>query len=313
MLIPLSKKLKGLTELRTVDPNINELATLLIGKKNVIFTNFQPEHKGYVDKLCHALKLKQLLLPKRHCEPNQKEGSNNLLIGTSLSAVKKAQKAWEDTISLEWGLSLGYPECCIKSYQDWNINFMEQKDLVHYIWEKTKRNNEPLSFYLNNAYNFFSRLCSKTNSGTPSKKILDNFSKIINKNNGQGIPTLLPIITWHPCSYRCRTSLNIAQETYSFLKEYAADFAKERKEFLSRPIIHFDKFEFLALDNPQINRQKTTENISFLKITRPYSILGEGDETTKKEITLRNGRLIKANFPLVIEPGHPAIFLDFSA
>jgi len=313
MFTPLSKKLKGFTELKTHDPNINELAALLIGEKKVIYTNLKPSDKDYLEKICSAFKLKYSLLPKKPYEPTHKEGLSNLLIGTSQSTIAAAEKAWSNTLSLEWGMALGYPECCVQAYQDWNLNFMEEKDLVHYIWEKTKRNREPFSFYLNNTYNFFSRLCSKDNSGASSKETLADFFKLTEKNNPTNLPTLLPIIAWHPCSYRCNASFSSGQKIYSFLKEYATDFAKERKQVLSRPIVHFDKFKFLTLDHPAVKRRGATENILFSKTTPPLSILELNDETKEKQITIKNNRFVKANFRLAIKLNQPTIFLDFSA
>lgn len=312
MFTPLSKKLKGLTELKTLDPSINELAALLIGEKDVIYTNFLPADKKYLEKICRAFKLKYSFLPKRHYEPTQMDGLRNMLVSKSQSAIANAQKAWENTLSLEWGLALGYPECCVRAYQDWNHNFMGEKDLIHYTFERTKRNREPFSFCLNNISNFFSRLCTKEKDRSPSKKTLADFSKIAKKNSAPNLPTPLPIITWHPCSYRCDKSLKVGQKVYDFLKEYAPDFAQERKELLSRPIVHFDKFEFLTLDNPRIKYQKTAQNISFSKITPPYSVLETNDKISKKQLTLKDDLFVGANFPLSIKPGHPAIFLDFS-
>lgn len=301
MILKLAKKLGSFTEIGSLDPNINELAALLTGQKKVVFLNYFPKN-GEIFKFCDNFKLKYLPpfeLNRTALDQTRKP----LLIGFDEKALKLARAASRNPVSYEWGISLGYPECCVRSYIAWKKT--SKKDIVSYIYGNTADKSR-LPFELNNVYNFFSRgITYGPKMSGKARADSRDFAKV-NAVNREMELSSLQIISWHPCTYHCAESVRKGEEIYKFLAHYVPGFAAQRKETLSKPVVFFDKFEFLTLDAPVIKKGAGVTEIAFGKVSQPFSVLKH--ERTLAGIKIKNSKVvspgIKGNFK-------EALLLDF--
>ncbi|MDT8286945.1 MAG: hypothetical protein RQ748_07550 [Elusimicrobiales bacterium] len=245
--IVLEKPLSGGADrLTRNDPTFSDLAGLLTGIKPVTYTDCLPTALPALKELCGKLKIK-VLLPETGEERGRHFAGDGrkvmVLIGRRQRDLAKAAEAWKrSTVGMDWGLALGYPECCVKAFAAWFANggaTVPRPDLVRRTAAGTAPGG-PLDFRLNNVWNYFSRLDYKD----PADR--RRHEKLLVSNPGVDIPSL-HVISWHPCSYRCRSSARKAAEIYSFIEHYSPAYAAGLKNLLARPLLFRDKYELAAL------------------------------------------------------------------
>ncbi len=261
--LKLRKPLNGLKELRDFDPGLADLSALLIGRKPVLYTDFTADSWPYIKNLCEVLKLKYLmpeaLYGREGFKAIPRAGKRMLLIGKTLSALKQAAKSWyRSPTDPDWGVLLGYPECCVKAYIGWR-SVAETTDLVNHTSANTQANKK-LYFGLNNVFNYFSRL-----TGKPAD--MDAFARIRAANKGLDLAAL-QVISWHPCAYDCRHSVAVAKEIFAFLQEYLPGRAAVLREYLAKPVLFRDKYEYVVLDGTAKNGKAR-----YSRLAAPYSLL----------------------------------------
>lgn len=301
MILKLARKLGSLKEINSLDPNINELAALLTGQKKVIFLNYSQKN-GDIFRFCDELKLKYLSpfeLNRTVLDRSRKP----LLIGFDEKALKLARAASRDPVSFEWGMSLGYPECCVKSYIAWKKT--SAKDIVSYIYGNTVDRSR-LPFELNNVYNYFSRgITYGPKMNAKARADSRDFEKI-NATNRELELSSLQVISWHPCSYNCAESARKGQVIYKFLTHYVPEFAARRKELLSKPVVFLDKFKFLTLDAPVIKKSGGSVDIAFGRVSYPHSVLKYDRDLAG--IKMQGSKIVSAG---IKEKVKEALLLDF--
>jgi len=301
----------GIRSLRIIDPNLPDLAGLLTGEKPVLYTDYSPQDWNYIKDLCEKLKLKYLHPEELYRKTGfHADGGNSgrkmLLIGKEPRKLSLAAKCWNDSATnIEWGVLLGYPECCVKAYVKWRMELSREHELINLTFDNSPRKG-PYYFGLNNVFNLFSRI-SAGETGK-SGRLSD-----LNKEKNIFI-SALHIASWHPCSYACPRSLKKAVKVYDFLRTYAPGYAGMLKALLARPVLFFGKFEFAVF-----NGQVKDGLLSYRGLEAPVSLLKTG--LSEK---LRRGDAARVNAgSLVIKKGKgretvvpfkkPPILLNFSA
>ncbi|OGS07657.1 MAG: hypothetical protein A2270_08280 [Elusimicrobia bacterium RIFOXYA12_FULL_51_18] len=266
--LKLKKPLHGLKELRDFDPGLSDLSALLIGAKPVLYTDFSSDSWPYIKGLCEAFKLKyvmpEAIYGKQGFKAIPKSGKRMLLIGKTLPPLKEAAKSWyRSPTDPAWGVLLGYPECCVKAYINWR-SVADTIDLVNHTFANTTKQRR-LFFGLNNIFNYFSRL-----TGRPAD--MAAFASIRAANTGLDLSTL-QVISWHPCAYDCRHSIELAKNIFSFLEEYLPGRAAELKKHLARPILFRDKYEYAPLEGTAKNGKARYSAIAAPKSLLPGAIV----------------------------------------
>lgn len=257
----------GLGKARCMGLQFNDLAALLAGVKDVVYTGILgKDDRDRLDALCAGLKLQKVQLP-------EKKGvfgmpADYFLIGPSMKKLRRAEKAYSDVMSAEWGLALGYPECCVKSYLSWS----RKKDLIFHILAGSP-SGRLFPFWMNNVTNYYSRL-----GLLPSDR--RNYEAFAALNRGADYE---PVIPWHPCSYLCRETLDKGRKIFALLERYMPATAAFRKAALSRPLVFQDKFRFLAL-NGECGERSGGFEVPYDGTAGPHSLFPAGLE---RKIRLR--------------------------
>lgn len=239
----------------------NDLASLVAGAKTVVYTSVNSaEEARLLDRLCADLKLKKKVLgAKRNVEGVP---VTDVLIGTNAAKMEAAGKAYGDVLSLEWGLGLDYPECCVKSYIDWNTKHRD-KDLIRHILAASPA-GRTFPFWMNNVFNYYSRLIRREDRIRYAA-----FSKL---NEGMDRESVIP---WHPCSYACAETAKKGKLIYAVMERYMPLTAAARREMLSRPVLFWDTFRF-ALLNGRCRKNGAGFAVEYKGVARPRSLLGPG-------------------------------------
>jgi len=243
--VKLARPLCGLTELRDYDPYISDLAALLTGVKPVIYIDLDIRSWPYIHELCRRFKLKYVFPEEEYHKEafHLTPGKKIIILGFNQRKIREAARQWSiSVVSVPWGVALGYPQCCVKTYAKWQhaeSPFKKTPDLIKVISGQT-RAKEQLSFTVNNIYNYYSRI-----RGGPKDEAMQQEIVAINSNITFAT---LQVISWHPCSYNCRKSLAAGEKIFAFMEYYMPNFAGHIKHYLARPVIFFDKYEFVTLD-----------------------------------------------------------------
>jgi hypothetical protein len=222
----------------------NDLMALLCGVKDVLYANIVPAQAAAFRELCSDFRLKtESLVGIRNIGG---ESAQDVLVGWDKKKLLAARKAYADILSAEWGIALGYPECCVKSYLAWKAD--QSRDLVLHILHNSAR-GRLLDFRLNNVYNYFSRLENpgfRSPQRGPFAPVSDGemFRRFLELNRGVNCEPVLP---WHPCAYDCKKSLSAAKKLFGFMEACTPLAAAARRKLLSRPVVFRDKFDFAAL------------------------------------------------------------------
>ncbi len=232
---------KWIIELKPKSLQINDLVGLLSNDKKVVYTQAfdKDEYKQY----CELAKKFGFNITKINETENTfiKKTVANILIGTDKRMMMKAKKLFLKDQEIEWGIYLGYPECCVNSFSIWH-NQRNSIPIIKYIFQNTKDLSK-IPFFINNITNFYSRGAKE---GTDN---IIKFSEINNKKPEERYKVdFEPFITWHPCSYNCKESIKRGKNIYEFMKKYISETAEKRKSILANPVISKDAFEFVFVN-----------------------------------------------------------------
>ncbi|MBI4802104.1 MAG: DUF483 domain-containing protein [Elusimicrobia bacterium] len=257
----------------------NDLASLAAGVKSLVYTSVRGAGDArLLDRLCADLKLKKVDLG------NNKNVGNVpitcVLIGRSAKKLEAAKKAYRNVLSLEWGIALDYPECCVRSYIEWNLR-RGNEDLIRHIYARSPAGTT-FPFWMNNVFNYYSRLIR------PEDRLkYAAFSKL---NQGMDRESIIP---WHPCSYLCAETVKKGKLIYDVMKRYMPLTAASRKTMLSKPIVFWDKFLFAILNG----RCRTMDGgfiIAYKGLGGPKSLIGRETEkilSGRKTLRVRRGEI----------------------
>lgn len=149
------------------------------------------------------------------------------------------------------GVRLGYPRCCVTHHTELvqrprcrEAMVSLAKDSVISTFNSSKR----YSSFANNIYNFNTRLRPE------DTEKFHSFAKL-NKFEGAPLARLnlkpmgsLSFISHIPCAYDCEASINLGKKLFQFMDEYVPDIARDMLFILSRPVIFFGAFEWLAFN-----------------------------------------------------------------
>jgi len=213
---------------------MDDLASLVAGVKEVVYACVKDRAETRVmEELCADLKLERIILgPAKPASA----GGVDVLIGSNTRKLRRAAKYYDQPGSFEWGAALDYPECCVRSYVQWRF-LPRRRDLVAFIYAATPA-GRPISFLLNNVYNFYSRLFEKDDGSA--------YGRFCGLNSGFDREPVLP---WHPCSYACPASLAGGRRIFEVMERYMPGLAAARRETLSKPVLFKDKYLFAANQN----------------------------------------------------------------
>lgn len=108
---------KFLTEKRPKDIQINDLVALLCEEKNILYFQLSSkDEKEKVEELCKEFKLKLLFMKESKNFSNKKV--YDFLIGKDTNKMEKAKKLFINNKTIEWGIYLGYPKCCVDKFRE---------------------------------------------------------------------------------------------------------------------------------------------------------------------------------------------------
>lgn len=237
----------------------NDLASLVAGVKTVVYTSVNgTEEARLLDKLCADLKLKKTTLGSK--KDVSGAAVTDILIGTDPKKMKAAGKAYCNVLSFEWGIGLDYPECCVKSYIEWNTK-RRDRDLIRHILAASP-GGRTFPFWMNNIFNYYSRLIRREDRNRYAA-----FSKL---NEGMDRESIIP---WHPCSYTCAETAKKGKLIYAVMERYMPLTAAARREMLSRPVVFWDTFRF-ALLNGRCRWTGAGFAAEYKGLARPRALLG---------------------------------------
>ncbi len=303
--LTLARPLGNLSELRTKDPFISDLAALLTGVKPVIYIDYGGADWNYIKKIAAALKLRYVFPGELH------PGAGNyhlrskrkfLLLGRSEKALAKAAAAWrESVLGLDWGSALGYPDCCVRAYLKWKMTAAPGgPDLVETEYYGTPE-ARAIDFRLNNVYNFFSRV-------TEDPRDRENY-RLLNAVNTEVDLPALNIISWHPCSYGCAASLKAGREVFSFMSHYMPAYADHLKGILSKPVLFLGKYFFLTFTG-----QARKGRIDYKGICSPRSLMSKEQIMTAVNASVPCGTSLRLEIKKAqtLYPGFKPFLLNFA-
>jgi len=296
---------RGITSLKLLDPTISDLAGLLTGVKPVTYTDYSKSDWPYIKGLCDALGLvyadPEAAAARRGKHLGSAPGGRKmLLLARKPGPLKAAVAAWgKSAIDRDWGLLLGYPECCVDAYIRWRTAFHLKKDLVRFTAENSPA-GAAWDFKLNNLVNYFSRVYGADER--QSRLISD-----LNQRAGLLI-SIAHVASWHSCSYLCKESSKKAAAIYDFFVDYAPAYAAGLKRLLARPFLFVDKYDFMPLD------KKNGTGWAFTYPALPLGLLSPARAAALKKA----GELKLAGSGLevgckAIKTGRPPIILNFSS
>ncbi|MBI4352219.1 MAG: hypothetical protein HY550_12355 [Elusimicrobia bacterium] len=247
----------------------NDLASLAAGVKEVVYTSIRDRREAAaLDALCADLKFKKVILGGNRSA--DAAPVTDLLIGTSAKKLAAAEKAYREVrsgewgVSFEWGMSLDYPECCVRSYIAWHTG-NGGGDLIRHIRGLSPAGTT-FPFWMNNVFNYYSRL----NTPLARREYLA-FSDL---NRGLDRESIVP---WHPCSYMCAATLKKGWLIYEVLKRLMPRTAACRRELLSKPVVFRDKFLFAVL-NGRCGPSAGGFGVAYKGLAAPRSLLAAGTE-----------------------------------
>ncbi len=273
----------------------NDLLALLCGVKKVLYAPIVRQHLPAFKILCAELHLQVEVL----CEIKNMcgETSTDLLIGWDKRKLAAGRKAYKDILSYEWGVALGYSECCVKSYILWKKQ--PRLDLVRHILANSGK-GALFDFRLNNVFNYFSRLNNPFSRPEARTGAARDFGDLLRmkafslRNKSVDCEAILP---WHPCSYDCRGSAKHGRILFSFMERYMPRTAANRRRILSRSILFRDKFDYAALAGG-CEVEKGIFTVRYDGIAAPLAFIGKAQkELLRSHEILRCGSEKPSVFP----------------
>lgn len=216
-----------------------EILAVKEGIKPILRTVVSEVNMESVEKFCRENELHCTI--KTHNELFGEKFENPLYVAyvsSSEDNVKEYCEVEKENYGIEifrkFGELLGYPKCCVDLFFEilqkkiGKRPELCEKEIIYTI-QTLKRTKEKPSFYLNNVFNFESRIRSIRNN------------KII------GIPSY-SLISHIPCSYNCRKSMEYGKKVLEVLEREAPDFAKQTLHHIKRPVLFYDDFNWIVLD-----------------------------------------------------------------
>lgn len=228
----------GVDSVAPNDPTFSDLAGVLTGVKPVTYTDCFPAGFRRLAALCRRLKLEYLLAEDYLSKAGHhfSSGKKMVLIGRRRRDLVSAARSWAVSPSA-WGTWLGYPGCCVKEYSAWSDG--KKEDLVRATARATGGRGR-LDFRLNNVWNYFSRM----NFGDAADRAA--YESFLRHNDGLDLASA-HVVSWHPCSYRCRASAAKAGVIFGFMEHHAPDYAAQLRGLLGRQVLFWDKFRYAVL------------------------------------------------------------------
>lgn len=300
----INKYLSEPTRVRFHGLQLNDLASLVAGVKSVVYTSmYDGEDEKNIDALCSDLKLRKIVLAEKEDTLGKK--CADILIGTNINKLKTAAKHYTNTASMGWGIALDYPECCVKAYINWR-GMRERKDLISHIYDNSPK-NRLIPFYVNNVFNFFSRVGFNN-----KEKPIDagNYAAFVKLNENFDRESFIP---WHPCSFFCKETMAKGRKIYEVMAKHIPHITRFRQSVLSKPIIFWDKFLFAVL-NGNCRKKDKNFTVDYKGISQPRSLISA---ETEKILTCHNTIQVSASGK-ISRPGSmpvPAnyVFIPFSS
>lgn len=308
MVHPLIVEGFGDFQAKEADPHITELAMLLLGMKPVLYTHFDVQDLSYLEKLCRHFEL-VFLIPEQ-APATTTRSRKAMLIGKNREALRRAETAWNQSVlSRDWGLALGYPECCVDFYADFKhaASLGGEGEIIRRIAANTSA-PPPHSFMMNNVVNMFSRFPA-TSVGVDGEKY-----HAMHAMNAPLDLRALHVIPWHPCSYACVESLSRGRKIFDFLRLRVPTLAAKTKVCLQRCVLFFGQYEFIVFKGRREGREWICDGVvppfSLLK-GKPWDELRAGTRIGIEEGTAfvreKSGRRVG------LPSSAKAVMMDFTA
>ncbi len=198
----------------------------------------QEPDSGYLESLRQGLGLKSLVYTRIKQGPGP--ARLGVMIGAKEALLREAAQVWDKPGSNP-GPQLGYPSCCSELYCRRLAEAQSSAtdlDVVHQSYSNTKPPGHRLSFLLNDVFYLYSR--------APAPGHSELREKLYGKNPGLPM-SVLNVIPWHPCSYRCRSSLAKARKIWALMQTLVPPLAAILKSCLSKPVLFWDWHRFIVL------------------------------------------------------------------
>jgi len=214
---------------------IQELLSVAFGSKPALIFASDKEGAKIIKKIFPKL---SIILEKPELNIAHKINHLSLIvIAKNNKLAKSLIKTHINNNMMQIGELLGYPSCCVNSWINRDYDTDSNK-AIHKIYE----NSRNFHFLNNNLFNFSSRL-------RVYKGMYKDIKKYYRKNNVfEPVIHNLQFISHVPCSYDCKQSKIIGEETYQILNNNLPEFSKQVKSILKRPVLFFDIFNWVIFD-----------------------------------------------------------------
>lgn len=236
-------------------------------------------------------------------EGHASEGRSEVMLGRTPGAVDEAIATWCRP-GVNPGPELGYPECCVRRYQDWIEDASRPPDIVRRALGRTPRPAR-LPFLLNNVFYCYSRVWKEEDAGR--RGALDRLNPGLDLN-------ALNVVTWHPCSYRCAASLRKARRTWRTLSRAMPAHAALLRRCLARPVLFWDWDRYAVLQG----RSDGRGTVRYSGVQPPFSPLdprtaGLLREADRVKVAAGGAvELRKGSARLAVLREDPPVLLDFA-
>lgn len=252
---------------------IIELISLFLGDSKIIWTDWI----GNKEDTKNLINISKKFGFEYFIFKNIKVNRYQILISYRKSYINSFKKLYneEKITPLTVGLELGYPECCVKSYN--NFENSNTKSLIKYIYDNSSK-NDVFNFYMNNICSPFSLLPHNIYNKKKYRKEFEKKSLKFQSLNQLNLywyfinRILEPFIIWHPCSYQCRESIRRVKKIYDFFYYLLPSYAEIKRKYLSKPVFFKTEFNFALLNGKVLinNNKIVVKYKSFLKYPKTF-------------------------------------------
>jgi|TARA_B100002003_G_scaffold249118_1_gene284551 hypothetical protein len=180
------------------------------------------------------------------------KGYFSLYISKIKELTEKAKAYEENDMHLELGLILGYPKCCCEFFVK-NFN-QDNADLTLDVLENS--DGFEFSFYTNTAARHFD----------------------------------IALLNHFPCSFNCKSSIEIAKENLEIIKNYSGKLAGLFENTMKNAVLYTNNGIFILKDFKKINNEITFDNILSTTRNEIYDLL-----INNKKIEIIDKNNIKIN------------------
>jgi len=154
---------------------------------------------------------------------------STVLIGKRYSTLKNAYSSDIKSKHMDLGRYLGYPECCIKAWEETKRNNISKPILV-----LQRTSSDKLDFKLNFLLNFDTRIGRRNIIRKLAKFNYTGWNKYI-------IPHI-------PCSFDCKVSKKYGADLFMLLMRMASPYAEELRFYLTKQVLFFNDCEFILFE-----------------------------------------------------------------